>query len=72
MSRILLVEDDVPLGEGVAACLQQDGLEVSWVRRCADVAECWMRADLVVLDRHRPKAIVCSGCRIGCRSRRCR
>lgn len=55
MSRILLVEDDVPLGEGVAACLQQDGLEVSWVRRCADVAECWMRADLVVLDRQLPE-----------------
>lgn len=55
MSRILLVEDDIPLGEGVCACLQHDGLEVCWVRRCADVATRWMSADLVVLDRQLPE-----------------
>ncbi|MCM0148768.1 response regulator transcription factor [Photobacterium galatheae] len=54
MSHILLVEDDHLLGEGLAACLNQQGYHCRWVRCIADVEKHWYQADLVVLDRQLP------------------
>ncbi|WP_420473709.1 response regulator [Noviherbaspirillum sp. ST9] len=50
--RILLVEDDVMIGDGVRASLRQDGYVVDWVRtgRAADAALTAEEFDLVLLD----------------------
>ena len=50
--RILLVEDDALLGEGIRAGLRQDGYTVDWVRdgETAGRAAATERFDLIVLD----------------------
>lgn len=50
--RILLVEDDVMIGEAVRASLQQDGYAVDWVRdgKSADTALACGHVDLTLLD----------------------
>lgn len=50
--RILLVEDDVMIGDGVRASLRQDGYAVDWVRTgpAADAALTAEAFDLVLLD----------------------
>ncbi|MEI8593030.1 response regulator transcription factor [Photobacterium sp. Hal280] len=55
MSRILLVEDDVLLGEGLTMYLTKNGYRCDWVKKIADVDKYWMKADLVVLDRQLPE-----------------
>jgi two-component system OmpR family response regulator/two-component system response regulator QseB len=50
--RVLLVEDDPMIGNGVRAALRQDGYAVDWVRdgRAAGSALATERFDLVLLD----------------------
>ncbi|HEX7156011.1 MAG TPA: response regulator, partial [Burkholderiaceae bacterium] len=50
--RVLLVEDDPMIGNGVRAALRQDGCAVDWVRdgRAAGSALATERFDLVLLD----------------------
>jgi len=50
--RILLVEDDVMIGDGVRTSLRQDGYVVDWVRtgHAADAALTAEAFDLVLLD----------------------
>lgn len=50
--KILLIEDDMDLGNGVRIALADQGLEVVWVRHLKD-ADTWLeggRCDLVLLD----------------------
>lgn len=50
--KILLIEDDLDLGNGVRIALADQGLEVVWVRKLADAA-CFLDTelcDLVLLD----------------------
>ena len=55
--RILLVEDDQPLGDGLSTGLRQAGFAVDWLRdgHSADVALQSETFDLVVLDLGLPK-----------------
>ena len=50
--KVLLLEDDLDLGNGVRAALLNEGLEVVWVRRIADAARSLESdaCDLVLLD----------------------
>lgn len=50
--KVLLLEDDLDLGNGVRAALLNEGLEVVWVRRIADAARSLESGacDLVLLD----------------------
>ena len=50
--RVLVIEDDLMIGESVRTALRQDGLAVDWVRdaRAADLAVQAQRYDLVLLD----------------------
>jgi len=50
--KILLIEDDLDLGNGVRIALADEGLEVVWIRHLSD-ANAWLdgdRCDLVLLD----------------------
>jgi two-component system OmpR family response regulator/two-component system response regulator QseB len=55
--RVLLVEDDRMIGEGVRAALRQGGHAVDWVRdgRAADASLASERFDLVLLDLGLPQ-----------------
>ncbi|MDD5249972.1 MAG: response regulator transcription factor [Rhodocyclaceae bacterium] len=55
--RILLIEDDPPLGDGLAAGLRQAGFAVDWVRdgESAVAALAAERFDLAVLDLGLPR-----------------
>ncbi len=57
MGRVLLVEDDAPLGEGVKAGLEDEGHAVDWVRdgRQAREALAVERFSAVVLDLTLPR-----------------
>ena len=57
MSRLLLVEDDAPLGEGVKSGLEDEGHAVEWVRdgRYAREALAVERFGAVVLDLTLPR-----------------
>lgn len=50
--KVLLLEDDLDLGNGVRAALLNEGLEVVWVRRIADAARSLESdaCDLLLLD----------------------
>lgn len=53
--HILLVEDDLDLGQGLLAALQAQGLSCQWVRRASDArAAMGPEVDLVLLDRALP------------------
>ncbi|NIF31928.1 response regulator transcription factor [Enterobacter sp. Cy-643] len=52
---LLLIEDDIALGEGLAAFLQQEGFSCRWLRNSANVLEHWYQADLAILDRQLPE-----------------
>jgi DNA-binding response OmpR family regulator len=56
--RILLVEDDPMIGEGVRAALRQEGYAVDWVRdgRVADTVLTTEHVDLLLLDLGLPGA----------------
>jgi len=55
--RLLLVEDDPMIGEGVRKCLRQDGFTVDWVRDgpAAELAAANDVYDLIVLDLGLPR-----------------
>jgi len=55
--RLLLVEDDQLLGDGICAGLKQDGYKVDWVQdgAAADHALQFEHFDIVVLDINLPK-----------------
>jgi len=58
--RILLVEDDLQLGDGLMVGLRQAGFAVDWVRdgHAADLALSTETFDLVVLDLGLPRLIL--------------
>ena len=54
MTKLLLVEDDVLLGQGVVDFLSQQGYQCIWVKTLRDVEQYWFQSDLVILDRQMP------------------
>ncbi|WP_330924394.1 response regulator transcription factor [Candidatus Sororendozoicomonas aggregata] len=54
MTKLLLVEDDILLGQGVIDFLNQQGYQCDWVQTLAEVEEFWYSSDLVILDRQLP------------------
>ncbi|WP_294521148.1 response regulator transcription factor [uncultured Pseudoflavonifractor sp.] len=56
MAQLLLVEDDVLLGEGVKSALEQDGHAVALVHSAAQAQKLWqaVRFDLCLLDIRLP------------------
>lgn len=48
---LLLIEDDLALGQGLQFFLQQEGFVCQWLRDVSRVSDLWLRADLVILDR---------------------
>ncbi|MGH3442342.1 MAG: response regulator [Nitriliruptorales bacterium] len=52
MTRILLVEDEPAIAEGLRASLEAEGFEIGWVRDGRQAVPAWERGrpDLVVLD----------------------
>ena len=56
--RVLLVEDDVTIGEGLTAALSADGMSVDWVRdgAAAEAALCDAGLTIVLLDLGLPGA----------------
>jgi DNA-binding response OmpR family regulator len=51
MNQILLIEDDILIGEGLVYFLSIRGYQCTWLQNSADVDQYWYRADLVILDR---------------------
>ena len=62
--RLLLVEDDMMIGESVLDALRAEGYAVDWVRdgRAADSAWSSEQYDLVLLDLGLPRATGCRCC----------
>ena len=56
MAQLLLVEDDVLLGEGVKSALEQDGHAVALAHSAAQAQTLWqaVRFDLCLLDIRLP------------------
>ncbi len=52
MPRLLLVEDEPSIAEGLAITLQAEGFEVAWVSDGAEAVPTWerLRPDLILLD----------------------
>ncbi len=52
MPKVLLVEDEVAIAEGLTVRLEAEGFQVSWVRDGLEVVRAWerFRPDLVLLD----------------------
>ena len=52
MPKLLLVEDEVSIAEGLSVSLEAEGFQVSWVKNGDEAIEAWerVRPDLVVLD----------------------
>jgi two-component system response regulator QseB len=48
--KILLIEDDLDMGNGVRIALTEQGMDVVWVRTLEDAARCLDGCDLVLLD----------------------
>ena len=55
MKRLLLVEDDVLLGQGIVDFLVRMEYQCEWVTQLSDVDQYWFGADLVILDRQMPE-----------------
>lgn len=55
MSQILLIEDDIMLGEGLRDFLVRQGFGCQWLTQASQVAAHWFTADLVILDRQLPE-----------------
>lgn len=52
---LLLIEDDIALGEGLATFLQREGFNCRWLRSSEYVLDHWYQADLAILDRQLPE-----------------
>jgi DNA-binding response OmpR family regulator len=50
-NTLLLIEDDLALGEGLTSFLRQEGFICHWTRETAAVSHLWNLAGLVILDR---------------------
>ena len=63
--KLLLVEDERSIAEGLTVTLEAEGFEVSWVKDGADAIPSWERArpDLVLLDLMLPGASGTEICR---------
>ena len=63
--RLLLVEDDVPLAEGLAGALRQSGFALDWLTsgNQADTALLTQEYDAIILDLNLPgiDGLKCSG-----------
>ncbi|WP_163832778.1 response regulator transcription factor [Spartinivicinus ruber] len=55
MSVVLLVEDDLLLGEGLVKLFTQAGYQCLWVTKASEVEQYWLQADIVILDRQLPE-----------------
>ncbi len=55
MNKVLLIEDDQMLGDGLTQFLQQRGFECNWQQNLSKIAKVWLTADVVVLDRQMPE-----------------
>lgn len=55
MTRVLLIEDDYLLGEGLKYCLSKEGIECTWLTDIQRVHTHWIQSDLVILDRQLPE-----------------
>lgn len=51
MKRILLIEDDTLLGQGLRDYLHDHGYACEWVTQSQQVEKHWFSTDLVILDR---------------------
>jgi len=54
LSAILLIEDDVELGQGLLHFFRQEGFECTWQSNTNNIESIWHRFDLVILDRALP------------------
>ncbi|MDE1463703.1 response regulator transcription factor [Spartinivicinus poritis] len=55
MSIVLLVEDDLLLGEGLVKLFTKSGYQCFWVTKASEVEQYWLKADIVILDRQLPE-----------------
>lgn len=55
MKTIVLVEDDASLATGLQRFLEQAGYRCVWCATLTEVAQHWLAADLVLLDRNMPE-----------------
>jgi two-component system response regulator QseB len=55
MKTIVLVEDDASLATGLQRYLEQAGYRCVWCATLTEVAQHWLAADLVLLDRSMPE-----------------
>ncbi|MFD2179586.1 response regulator transcription factor [Veronia pacifica] len=51
MKTLLIIEDDLLLGEGLLSLFESNGYRCNWVQESTEVEEYWYQADLVILDR---------------------
>lgn len=51
---LLLIEDDLSLGQGLQDFLQQEGFSCRWLSELGQVEKHWHQADLAILDRQFP------------------
>lgn len=54
MSSLLIIEDDLLLGEGLNRFLTNQGYQCTWLTTINDIDKHWYSADLVILDRQLP------------------
>lgn len=66
MPKLLLVEDEKSIAEGLAITLEAEGFQVAWVKDGLDAVPAWerVRPDLVVLDLMLPGLSGTEVCRI--------
>lgn len=66
MPKLLLVEDEKSIAEGLAITLEAEGFQVAWVKDGLDAIPAWerVRPDLVVLDLMLPGMTGTEICRI--------
>ncbi|WP_028864199.1 response regulator transcription factor [Psychromonas aquimarina] len=55
MINILLVEDDILLGEGLSKFIMEQGYQCCWAKDAQQAKSAWFTADLVILDRQLPE-----------------
>ncbi|MCG9677589.1 response regulator transcription factor [Vibrio sp. Isolate23] len=51
MKTLLLIEDDLLLGQGLVSWFESNGYQCIWEQESSKVEKHWFKADLVILDR---------------------
>ncbi|WP_341661491.1 response regulator transcription factor [Vibrio sp.] len=51
MKTLLLIEDDILLGQGLVAFFESNGYQCLWAQESSKAEKYWYKADLVILDR---------------------